>query len=91
MKYAQNEDKRHLFINVTTVLPPSGGVGLQTETFSGSAEVSLRPSRVPKRSKWQDRRIIPDNRILAPHSHKRGYEQYVANTCQCESRRHKMQ
>jgi len=59
VKYAQNRDKRHLFINVKTVLPASGGVGLQTQTFSGSAKASRHPSRVPKRSKWQDRRIIP--------------------------------
>jgi len=59
VKYAQKQDKMGFGANMTTVLPPSGGVGLQTQTFSGSAKVSRHPSRVPKRPKWQDRRIIP--------------------------------
>ena len=53
-------NKGDFVINVTTVLPPSGGVGLQAETFSGSAKVSLRPSRVPRDSKGQGCRMIPD-------------------------------
>ncbi len=40
-------------------------VGHPTETFSGSAELSLDPSRVPKRQKWQDPGIIPENYFLA--------------------------
>ena len=63
MRYAQNQDKRELYINVTTVLPASGVVGLQTETFSGSVKVSIHPSWVPKRSEWQDRRIIPGQSV----------------------------
>lgn len=59
MEYAQNKDSKDLFINVTTVFPASGLLGLPTDTLLGSAEVSGHPSRVPKRSKWQDCRIIP--------------------------------
>jgi hypothetical protein len=43
VKYAQNQDKGHVFINLTTVLPASGGVGHQTEPFSGSVKVSGTP------------------------------------------------
>ena len=50
--------KKGLVINVTTVLPLSGRVGLPTETFSGSAKVFRYPPCVLKRSKWQDRGII---------------------------------
>jgi hypothetical protein len=57
--YAQNQDKRDLLINKTTVLPLSGRVGHSNHTFSGSDEHSLHPSRLPKRAERQDRRIIP--------------------------------
>ena len=46
VKYAQKQDKRSFFINMTTVLPPSGRVGLQAETFSGSTgPIPLTPQR----------------------------------------------
>ncbi len=61
MKYDQKQDKGSFFINMTTVLLPSGRVRVQTETFSRSTGRSLSPSTVPKRTKWQDRRIIPVN------------------------------
>ncbi len=41
-------------------LPASDGVDFHAEPFSGSAGLPLDPSRVPKRSGWQDRRMIPD-------------------------------
>jgi len=59
VRYAQKQEKMGLFMNVTTVLPGSGHVGLPTETFLGSAGRPSCPSRVPRGSKWQDRRIIP--------------------------------
>jgi hypothetical protein len=61
--YAQKQHKRSLFINMTTVLPASWRAGLYAETFSGSPELFFDPLARPKRSKWQDRRIIPDNII----------------------------
>jgi hypothetical protein len=61
VKYDQKQDKGSFFINMTTALPPSGRVRVQTETFSGSTGRSLSTSTVPKRAKWQDRRIIPAN------------------------------
>lgn len=51
-----------LCIDKTMVLPLSCGVGHSTNTlntFSGSEEQSLHPSRMPKRPQWQSRRIIP--------------------------------
>jgi hypothetical protein len=39
-RYAQKKENRDFLINMTTILPVSGGVGLQTETFSRSAKVS---------------------------------------------------
>jgi hypothetical protein len=38
-----------------------GSRGTPGETFSGSAGRPLCPSGLPKRSKWQGRRIIPNN------------------------------
>ena len=46
MKYARKQDKMDLLINMTAVLPASGGVELQTESFSGSAGRPLCGSRV---------------------------------------------
>jgi len=37
VRYAQNKDKRDLFINMTALLPAFGPVGLPTETILGSA------------------------------------------------------
>ena len=51
--------KKSFVINMTTVLPASGRVVTPNRDLLGSAGYSLHPSRVPKRSKWQDRRIIP--------------------------------
>jgi hypothetical protein len=59
VKYAQQEGKRGLFLNMTTVLPLSGPVGLPKETFLGSAGRPPCRSRVPRESKWQDGGIIP--------------------------------
>src|SRR5208283_1413989 len=56
--YAQKQGKRGFLISVTTVLPASGRVGHLLRPFLGPVGRSLCPSRVPKRSKWQDRRII---------------------------------
>jgi len=36
-------------------------VGYPRDTLLGSAELSRRPSGAPKDSKWEDRRMIPDN------------------------------
>lgn len=38
VRYAQNQDRKQPFINVTTVLPASGRAGLHAEGFSGSPE-----------------------------------------------------
>jgi hypothetical protein len=57
-RYAQEQDKRVFFCNVTTGLPASGCVGHPTETFLGSAGRPFCPSRAPKRSKLQGRRIF---------------------------------
>ena len=65
MRYAQRHDKKGLFINVTTVLPASGGAGLNAETFSESPELFFDPLVRPKRSRWQYRRIIPANDCYA--------------------------
>lgn len=62
VRYDQNPDKRDLFGNMTTVLLAFGPVGLPTDTILGSAEVSGHPSRVPKQPKWQDFRIILDQK-----------------------------
>ncbi len=59
-KYGQKQDNRDFFTNITTILPVSGRLVHPTETFLGSAGLPLCPSRAPKRSKWQSRRIIPD-------------------------------
>ena len=59
MRYAQKREKSGFVNNMTTVLPASGRAGLHAETFSGSPELFFDPLARPKRSKWQDRRIIP--------------------------------
>jgi hypothetical protein len=60
VRYAPKLDYREFFTNMTAVFPTTCGVGFHTETVSGSAELSLDPSREPNRAKWQDRHIIPD-------------------------------
>ncbi len=62
MRYAQKQAKRAFLDNMTTVLLLSGRVGLPNETFLGSAGRPSCPSKVPRQSKWQDRRIIPVQR-----------------------------
>jgi hypothetical protein len=59
VRYAQKQAKRAFLVNMTTVLPGSGLVGLSNETFLGSEGPPARRSRGPRQSKWQDRRIIP--------------------------------
>ncbi len=59
VKYAHKQEKMGLFSNVTTVLPTSGREGHPTDTFLRSVGRPLCPSRTLKRSKLQDRRIIP--------------------------------
>jgi len=54
-------EQKGFFINMATVLPGPGRHGIPQETFSGSADASRHPSRVPKRSRRQDRRIIWGN------------------------------
>jgi predicted PurR-regulated permease PerM len=58
VKYAQNKGKRSLFINVTMALPRLVAWDSCGDLLRVSGPTSL-PPRVPKRSKWQDRRIIP--------------------------------
>ena len=62
MRYAQKQEKSGFFNNVTKVLPASGRAGLHAETFLGSPELffDYRPLARTKRSKWQDRGIIPE-------------------------------
>ena len=60
MRYAQKQAKMAFLVNMTTVLPGSGLVGLSKETFLGSERPPARSSRGPRHSKWQDRGIIPD-------------------------------
>jgi hypothetical protein len=52
--------KRWPFHQRDEVFPVLGGAGFHTETFSRSAELSIGPSRVPKRVAWRDHLIIPD-------------------------------
>ena len=59
-KFFDGGVREGLFINMTTVLPLSGPVGLPKETFLGSAGRPPCRSRVPMQSKWQDGGIIPD-------------------------------
>jgi len=61
VRYAPKKEKRGFFINVTTVLPTFAPVGHPRDTLLGSAELSRSPSGVPRGSKWEDRRIIPDH------------------------------
>jgi hypothetical protein len=61
-KYAENKDKRDLFSNMTTVLPAFGPVELPTDTPIGGSRVIPSHFRLPRGSKWQVRRIIPDQR-----------------------------
>ena len=60
MRYAQKQEKRGFFINVTTVLPAFGSRGTPHGTPFGVSRGIPPPLRGAKRSKWQDRRIIPD-------------------------------
>ena len=43
VRYAQRQDKKGFFVNVTAVLSAFGRVGHPTDTLLGSAEVSRRP------------------------------------------------
>jgi hypothetical protein len=61
-KYAQNKDKRDLFINVTMVFACVGSHGTLNRDLVGSPEVFRYPSWVSKRSSWQSRRIILDEK-----------------------------
>ena len=68
MKYTEIQEKCSFLSELTTVLPASGPVGLHTETLSGLPVPSLDASRMPKRSKWQDRDIISDKMNLLLNS-----------------------
>ncbi len=57
--YAQKQEKSGSVNNLTTVVPASGRPGLHAEIFSGSPDLFFDPLARPKRSKWQDRRMIP--------------------------------
>jgi hypothetical protein len=59
--YAQDNEKKGVFSNVPTVLPPSGLMGDHSETFSGSTSPSLASPLAARRPKWRDRLIIPVN------------------------------
>ncbi len=63
VRYVQKQGKCSLLSKVATVFPGAGRVGIHAETFSGSAAPSRHPSKAPKRSRWQDRRISPDKGI----------------------------
>jgi hypothetical protein len=52
--------QKGFFINMATVLLLSGCVVHFPHTFGRSSGRPLCPSRVPRRSKWQNRRIIPE-------------------------------
>jgi hypothetical protein len=62
VKYAQNEEKSAVFMNVTTVfaclLPLDGPFG----AFSGPKRPVERPDSESNAPKWQDRGILSDNR-----------------------------
>jgi hypothetical protein len=60
VKYAQKQDFRDLFHQHDDGFACVRSGRLRAEASSGSAELSLNPSRVAKRSKWQDRGIIPE-------------------------------
>ena len=60
MEYAQNKDKRDLFINVALVLACVGSRGTLNRELVGSRDVTRRPSGVPRGAEWGDRRIIPE-------------------------------
>jgi hypothetical protein len=62
-RYPQKQGNTGLFSNMTPVLLALGRVGFHKATFSGPAEPSLDPSRLPNRSKWQNRRIIPGGTV----------------------------
>jgi len=64
VKYAQNECRRHLFINVTTVLPLSGRVGQSSAPFRGRRTNPSTPRWCKKWAEWQDRRIIPVVKVI---------------------------
>ena len=55
--YGQKEDKTLFFINVPTVLSPSGLVGDHAGAFSGSEESSRGRVSARRPSKCQDCRI----------------------------------
>jgi hypothetical protein len=58
VEYAQNENKKDLFINVTMVFACVGLHGTLNRDLVGSPKVFRRPSGVPRGAEWRDRRII---------------------------------
>ena len=58
--YGQKDDKTLFFINVTTLLRPSGLVGDHAGAFSGSEESSRGRASARRPSECQDRRITKE-------------------------------
>ncbi len=57
--YGQEHDMPGSSLNLRSVLAESSRLGLNADPFSESAELSLDPSKVPKRSRWQVPRTSP--------------------------------